>query len=183
MTAVPEDWPPEAESEFERIKVLGRGAFGEVWLAKRRHSPEAAVNNDDPSQEDYVAIKGVSIENEQEVRTAAREIAILEELNHPNIIQLLKGYEPASPDALGRYLALSFVEGKELGDILEERGALPLSLARLVARHLISAVAYLVRLLITKSLFHYLTDISLYLMSNCPYQYLSYDLAFFIEQF
>lgn len=144
--AVPRDWPQEAENEFERIRVLGAGAFGEVFLAKRRHETETK-NHDNPSddahEEEFVAIKGVSIETDKEGRTAAREIAILQEMNHPNIIRLLRNYEPASSTARGRYLALSFVQGKDVGELLEERGALAVSLAQLIARHLISAVAYL----------------------------------------
>mmetsp|Transcript_1329 Transcript_1329/g.2608 ORF Transcript_1329/g.2608 Transcript_1329/m.2608 type:complete len:438 (-) Transcript_1329:58-1371(-) len=145
--AVPRDWPKEAENEFERIRVLGAGAFGEVFLAKRRHETETKNNHDNPSddahEEEFVAIKGVSIKTDKEGRTAAREIAILQEMNHPNIIRLLRNYEPASSTARGRYLALSFVQGKDVGELLEERGALAVALAQLIARHLISAVAYL----------------------------------------
>lgn len=147
MTATaPRDWPQEAENEFERIRVLGAGAFGEVWLSKRRlqtvltdNPSERTVN---PSEEEYAAIKGVSIKNEQEERTADREIAILQEMNHPNIIRLLRSYEPAS-NARGRYLALEFIKGKDVGELLDVRAALEVPLAQLIARHLISAVAYL----------------------------------------
>ncbi len=135
----PRDWPQEAENEFERIRVLGAGAFGEVWLTKRRTD---LTLTDNPSEEEYAAIKGVSINNENEERTAVREIAILQEMNHPNIIRLLRSYEPTS-NARGRYLALSFVQGKDVGELLEARGALAVSLAQLITRHLISAVAYL----------------------------------------
>ncbi len=137
--AAPRDWPQEAEKEFERIRVLGAGAFGEVWLTKRRHHTDLS---DNPSQEEYAAIKGVSIKNEQEERTADREIAILQEMNHPNIIRLLRSYEAAS-NAQGRYLALAFIKGKDVGELLDVRGALEVPLAQLIARHLISAVAYL----------------------------------------
>ena len=133
-TTAPCDWPQEAENEFERIRVLGAGAFGQVWLAKQKKNPA--------EDEEYAAIKGVSIRNEKEERTADREIAILQEMNHPNIIRLLRAYEPA-PNARGRYLALSFVDGKDVGELLEVRGALTISLAQMIAKHLISAVAYL----------------------------------------
>jgi len=136
------DWPQEAEDEFERIRVLGAGAFGEVWLAKKRREKNEE-NNPSEKEEEYAAIKGVSIQTENERRTAAREIAILQEVNHPNIIRLLRGYDPSSPTARGRYLALSFVRGKNVGELLEVRGALTVTLAQLIARHLISAVAYL----------------------------------------
>ncbi len=134
-TVLPNDWPQEAENEFERIRVLGQGAFGQVFLAKLKSSASS-------KEEEYAAIKGVGITNEKEERTADREIAILQEMNHPNIIRLVRSYEPV-PNASGRYLALSYVPGKDVGQILEGRGALALPLAQLIARHLISAVAYL----------------------------------------
>lgn len=59
-----------------------------------------------------------------------------------NIIKLLHDYEPASACAKGRYMALSYVQGPDLGELLEERGALGLPLAQLIARDLVSAVAY-----------------------------------------
>lgn len=91
---------------------------------------------------ELVAIKGVSTQSKNESATAAREIAILAELKHPCIIKLMHGYEPASPTAKGRYMALSYVSGPDLGAVLEAGGALNLHVARMVARDLISAVAY-----------------------------------------
>ena len=78
----PEDWPIQADDDYTRIRVLGAGAFGEVWLAKSKEQDENGVHA-------LVAIKGVSIANENDGATAEREIAILSEMNHPNIIRLL----------------------------------------------------------------------------------------------
>jgi serine/threonine protein kinase len=144
-TAVaPKDWPREADDDFRRIRVLGRGAFGEVWLAQRRDDPNSNNPSSTTPNNDYVAIKGVSINSDKKGRTASREIAILKELCHPNIIRLVRDFQPASPTAEGRYFALAYVnKGKDVGDLLEKRGALPIALAQLIARHLIAAVAYL----------------------------------------
>ena len=103
----PPDWPQQAEDDYERIRVLGAGAFGQVLLAKRR------PQNAHPT-EDYVAIKGVSILTENEGATAEREIAILSELSHPNIIKLLDAYEPASDTAKGRYIVMSYINGPDV---------------------------------------------------------------------
>jgi len=131
----PADWPAQADSDYDRVRVLGAGAFGEVWLAKSKQP-------DENGNHVYVAIKGVSIQNENEGATAAREMAILSELDHPNIIKLLHDYEPASASAKGRFMALSYIRGPDLGELLEVRGAVCLPLAQLIARDLVSAVAY-----------------------------------------
>ena len=103
----PPDWPQQAEDDYERIRVLGAGAFGQVLLGKRRPENKHAT-------EDYVAIKGVSILTANEGATAAREIAILSELSHPNIIKLLDAYDPASAEAKGRYMVMSYIDGPDV---------------------------------------------------------------------
>lgn len=133
LPPVPPDWPGQADEDYERIRILGAGAFGEVWLARSRGPKKDAH---------FVAIKGVSVQTEAEGATAAREIAILRALRHPNIVSLCHDYAPASPQAKGRYMALSFVDGPDLGCLLEKRGALGLRLSQTIASHLIAAVAY-----------------------------------------
>lgn len=105
----PPDWPPQAEEDYERIRVLGAGAFGEVLLGKRRPKNRH-------STEEFVAIKGVSILTENEGATAAREIAILSELSHPNVIKLLDAYDPASDTAKGRYMVMEYINGPDVSN-------------------------------------------------------------------
>lgn len=63
---------------YERIEKLGEGTYGVVYKAKDLYKGET------------VAIKKIRLENEDEgmPSTAMREIAILKELNHPNIVHL-----------------------------------------------------------------------------------------------
>ena len=70
---------------FEHIEKLGEGTYGIVYKAK------------DLKNNTIVAIKKIRLENEDEgiPSTAMREIAILKELDHPNIIKLIDIiYEP-----------------------------------------------------------------------------------------
>ena len=108
----PPDWPAQAEEDYERIRVLGAGAFGQVLLGKRRPENKHA-------SEEYVAIKGVSILTENEGATAAREIAILSELSHPNVIMLLDAYDPASDTAKGRYMVMAYIDGPDVSGVIQ----------------------------------------------------------------
>ncbi|KAL7477477.1 hypothetical protein ACHAW6_003279 [Cyclotella cf. meneghiniana] len=177
------EWPPEIEQAYERVRVLGQGAFGAVWLAKAKYTSslllptektaracDAGENGDDDdasieSFEDddqfdsrvsltsparsaaeitshdapYVAIKCIHASKESEIKYASREIDILSEINHPNAIRCLAHVK--APHS--RLVVLTLADGPNLQQVVNVGGALSISLARLAARHLISAVSYL----------------------------------------
>eukprot|EP00985_Skeletonema_marinoi_P032137 scaffold38986_cov153-Skeletonema_marinoi.AAC.4 len=156
MTTEGDNWPPEIEADFERIRALGRGAFGIVWLAKSKNNHAAADNDDDSVDSDekedmfdstkhvakypsYVAIKQIHASNEEERQYANREISILSEIEHPNIVRCLQSVKMEN----SRLVVLTFADGPNLGELVNAGGALSVSLARLAARHLIAAVSYL----------------------------------------
>ena len=62
---------------YEKIEKIGEGTYGIVYKAK-----------DNVTQE-LVAVKKIRLENEEEgmPSTAMREISILKELKHPNIVK------------------------------------------------------------------------------------------------
>ncbi len=68
-----------AGKAVEGIEKLGEGTYGIVYKCK------------DETNDEIVAIKKIRLENEDEgmPSTAMREIAILKELNHSNIVKLL----------------------------------------------------------------------------------------------
>jgi serine/threonine protein kinase len=130
-----EDWPDEAEHMYERIEVLGRGSFGLVWLGKRMSAPI------DEFDDEYVALKNIEIKEEKGKVYAQREISILSDLRHPNVIRLIRAF-PIYKDT-ARLVALQLARGPNLQRVLSKRGALGLPLARLVCRQLVAAVSYL----------------------------------------
>ena len=139
-----DDWPSDIEDEYERIRPLGEGGFGKVWLAKKKTvQAKIAEEKDTPKNDEeeyYVAIKQIAIKRQiQDRKFVAREVAILSELYHPNIIRCLHYVDmPCST-----LVVLTLAYGPNLGDVVRLGGALSVSLARLVSRQLISAVAYL----------------------------------------
>ena len=70
----------EVKDRYERCERLGEGTYGVVFKAR------------DTRMSDYVALKRIKLENEDEgvPSTAMREISILKELQpHPNIVKYL----------------------------------------------------------------------------------------------
>eukprot|EP00980_Cylindrotheca_fusiformis_P001676 scaffold381_cov138-Cylindrotheca_fusiformis.AAC.12 len=130
-----EDWPEEAEDMYERIEVLGRGSYGLVWMGRRLTK---STGEDD---DEYAALKNIEIKEEKGKVYAEREISILTELRHPNVIRLIRAF-PVYKNT-SRLVALQLARGPNLQRVVSKRGALGLPLARLVSRHLISAVSYL----------------------------------------
>ena len=109
-------WPPELQADYERLRPLGHGAFGAVWLAKKRGSTYGRggtsttieEDSEDGEEEDgseppehapdcgglehdgeYVAVKMIDISDEDTKTYALREISILSEIIHPCIIRCL----------------------------------------------------------------------------------------------
>ncbi|KAL7533310.1 hypothetical protein ACHAXR_005164 [Thalassiosira sp. AJA248-18] len=130
------DWPEDIQADYERIRPLGEGAFGIVWLAKaKKNRPETAALE----WQAKTKLKQINAVQDGEKQYAAREIAILKEINHPNIIQCMRSVKmPGS-----HLLVLTLADGPDLNELVEMGGALSVSLSRLAARHLIAAVAYL----------------------------------------
>jgi len=70
----------QVEDRYEKIQKIGEGTYGVVYKAKDRLEGGK-----------FVALKKIRLEHEDEgvPSTAIREISILKELDHPNIVNLL----------------------------------------------------------------------------------------------
>ncbi len=75
-----EDWGERCVDMFERLEVIGEGTYGKVFKAV------------DIKTRQLVALKSVKLENEKEgfPITAVREIKILRQLQHPNIVNMIE---------------------------------------------------------------------------------------------
>lgn len=65
--------------KYERLNKLGEGTYGVVWKARNNQTGQ------------LVALKRIRLESEEEgvPCTAIREISLLKELDHPNIVRYL----------------------------------------------------------------------------------------------
>lgn len=129
-----EMWPREADEKYDRLDVLGKGSFGMVWMA-RRVTPQ-----EDEFDDEYVAVKTIKIKDEKASVYAEREIEILKELRHPNVIRLISSF-PVQHQS--RLVIMQLGRGPNLHQLVVQRGALGLPLARLMSRQLMAAVSYL----------------------------------------
>jgi len=64
---------------YQKVRVLGAGTYGTVWKCLRKEDQR------------FVAVKHMKFDAQEDgiPSTALREITILKELNHPNIVRLL----------------------------------------------------------------------------------------------
>ena len=71
--------PASSGSDYVKLEKIGEGTYGLVYKARNRKSGQ------------LVALKKIRLESEDEgtPSTAVREISILKQLQHPNIVQLL----------------------------------------------------------------------------------------------
>jgi serine/threonine protein kinase len=127
-------WPSEVRKRYEFVGALGKGGFATVSLAKRRF--------DSTEIPDMVAIKLVNAKSNTENNYAHREVHILQELRHSNVVELIEYWEhDRSTDAVA--MVLTYAKGKTLEFVLKNVGVPSLSFCRVVIAQLVDAVAYL----------------------------------------
>ena len=67
--------------EYKLIKNIGKGCFGEVYLTKKGNSPKLYATKIIPYS---------NLKTEESKKYLKNEIKIMQQLEHPNIIKLLK---------------------------------------------------------------------------------------------
>ena len=110
-----DDIPPALRdhSRYRILRKLGHGGMGVVYLAEHR------------VMERLVAIKVISralVDNPAALERFRREVRAAAKLDHPNIV---KAYDAEQAGDL-QLLAMEFVEGHSLADVLIRSGPLPI---------------------------------------------------------
>ena len=88
-------------------KCLGKGAFGEVYLTKRKGENQCYATK---------KYERDQIENTEAFRYLKNEISILQSLNHPNIVKFVD----IKKTKKHFYIVMEFCNGGELSDALEK---------------------------------------------------------------
>lgn len=117
---------------FELRAPLGRGAMAEVWdgydrLLDRRIAVKFIRRAGLPSDVDYGKV----------VERFSREALVTAKLEHPGVPTV---YDVGTHDGEA-YLAMQLISGQDLGDVLAERGPLPVTWAAAIGAQICSVLA------------------------------------------
>jgi serine/threonine-protein kinase len=113
--------------KYQVFGVIGKGGMGEVY--------QGFVENRS------VALKILPVEMAQKedmLKRFEREAEVLAKIHHPNIVKL---YDAGISEGV-YYIAMEFIEGRELSSIIRQRGALPLEEAQQVMQDCAQALDY-----------------------------------------
>ncbi|XP_026185072.1 serine/threonine-protein kinase 36 isoform X2 [Mastacembelus armatus] len=115
-------------NSYHVLELVGEGSFGRVYKGRRRFTGQV------------VALKFMPKvgRSEKELRNLKREIEIMRDLQHPNIVQLFDSFETDTEVVV----VTEYAEG-QLFQVLEDDGKLPESQVREIACQLVSALYYL----------------------------------------
>jgi serine/threonine protein kinase len=115
---------------YERLekKPLGEGTYGEVFKARNTRT------------QDIVALKRIKLDQEEEgmPSTAIREIALLKELSHENVVKLLDVY-CANASSKKLYLVFEFVD-MDLKRYVKSKGSLDAGAVKSLGKQLLLGV-------------------------------------------
>ena len=99
---------------YKIVKLLGRGGMGDVYQAHHRMMNRPVA---------LKLINGEFVDSEAAVKRFHREVQAAARLSHPNIVTAFDAEQAGDV----HYLVMEFVDGKDLAEVLRQRGPLPVA--------------------------------------------------------
>ncbi|KAG7272303.1 hypothetical protein CRUP_014188 [Coryphaenoides rupestris] len=131
LVSNPELYHHAKPTDFDFLKVIGKGSFGKVLLAKRKHDGK------------YYAIKvlqkRVILNRREQKHIMAERNVLLQNVKHPFLVGLHYSFQTA--DKL--YFVLDFINGGELFFHLQKERTFPEPRAKFYIAEMASALGYL----------------------------------------
>ena len=115
--------------DFRIIEKVGQGGMGAVYKAVHQRMQRTVALKILPS---------AMIGDQSAVARFSREMSVLGQLNHPNIVQ---AFDAGDHDGQ-HYLAMEFIEGQDLASVLRKQGRLSVANACLVVSQVATALQY-----------------------------------------
>ena len=106
--------------QYEIEDELGQGGMGSVWLARQASLDRPAV---------LKRIRPELRENEELAERFAREARTAAAIHHPNVVAVYDRFVTRGHE----YIAQEFVDGADLGAVLQRCGPLPAKIASMIA--------------------------------------------------
>ncbi|KAL9227403.1 hypothetical protein vseg_003093 [Gypsophila vaccaria] len=128
--------------DFEIIRVIGKGAFGKVFLVRKKNGDDNDDDDDDDDDDGLYAMKVMRKDNiikKNHVDYMRAERDILTKVVHPFIVQLRYSFQTKTK----LYLILDFINGGHLFFHLYRQGIFSEDQARLYTAEIVSAVSHL----------------------------------------
>lgn len=115
--------------KYEVLSMIGRGAFGEVWLVRNRELDRLEAIKVLPAS--LLQSRKLAERFRSEARMAAK-------LNHPNIVTIYDTGEGAGH----RYIAMEYITGPDLARIIDQQGRLSVEAVQKIAIQICDALDY-----------------------------------------
>lgn len=125
--ALPEDYSGRVLGDFELVRRIGMGGMGQVYLARQKSlKRQVAIK----------ILKGELAANISALRRFQAEAEAVANITHANIVQV---YAIDEADGL-HFMALEYVDGRNLRDFLERKGLPDVPMAIEIMRQVASAL-------------------------------------------
>src|SRR5262245_47467906 len=116
--------------DYRIVSRLGKGGMGEVYLAEQLRGGRRRVA--------LKVLNRACSDNPDLVRRFENEAAAAGRLNNRNVVTI---YESRLTDDGQMYVAMEFIEGKSLGQVLKEQVVLPLKQVLEITRRVVAGLA------------------------------------------